>query len=386
MESYIKMNSAINNLVIAFIVILSGMEARASMEVTGNAKLYGIRKDLPQLPTARNSLQASTKIQSLYTFNDSTKLESAYEFFINIEKPVTHTNKIADYRVIDFKPYLHDEQATSETKILLMHNLNRLNFNLNTTVGDFAIGRQPIAFGSSKSINPTDTLTPFAINTIDKEERNGVDAFVHKLALNELSVLETGVVIGEDAKKEKSAIYLRPRFNIEKLEVVFSAMYFKEKKLIGLDLQHPIEDAGFWFETAFVDQKKVARTNVADFWRTTTGVDYKFASSLYLAFEYHHNGASGKTNVRDPLSFIYLRDKHYFILTSSYEFTPLITGSIQNYYNTHDQSNLSALKIDYNYSDNVYFNLGSFYSIGHKNNTEMGRLGKTFYTSVRYYY
>lgn len=365
------------------------LNAHATIEWAGNVKAFGINKDLPSYAQPRNSLQVSNKNSLLYSFNDQIKFEAAYELTALYEKPTAHQNVISSYRLNDFKPYLHDEKPNTEHKTLLLHNLNRFNLNLSTEFGDFVIGRTPIAFGSSKSLNPTDVLTPFALNTIDKEERMGVDAIVYKKSLGEISFLEIGSVLGKDAEKETSAIYVRPRFNINEYEITLTAMNFKEKNLLGFDLQHPIRDAGFWFETAFVDQDSSKRTLLdpkKDFWRVTTGLDYKFQSSLYLSGEYHYNGSSGKLSPLRPLDFIYLRDEHYLILTTSYEFTALLIGSLQSYYNTHDQSSLNLLKLEYNLSDNAYLSLGSFWSIGNKYSSEFGRTGKTHYASVRFYY
>lgn len=373
----------------SFLFVTTLSNVYASLEWSGNLKAFAINKDLPSYPDSRNSLQLSTKNAVLYSLNEQTKLEAAYEFTLLNEQPTSHQNIISAYRLVDFKPYLHDESPSNEHKTLVLHNLNRFNLNLNTSLGDFVIGRVPIAFGSSKSLNPTDVLTPFALNTIDKEERMGVDALVYKRALGEISFLELGSVLGKEAKSELSAVYVRPRFNIDEYEITLTAMRFKEKNLLGLDLQHPIKDAGFWFETAFVEQDSKERTRLDpknDFWRVTTGVDYKFQSSLYLSGEYHYNGSSGKLNPVRLLDFIYLRDEHYFILTTSYEFTALLIGSLQSYYNTHDQSSLNIFKLEYNLSDNAYLSAGSFWSVGNASSSEFGRTGKTHYASVRFYY
>lgn len=374
---------------IFFVVFNFSTISRASVEWSGNIKTFGINKDLPAYSRSQNSLQASNKNAALYTYNDQIKFEAAYELTVLYEKPLTHQNTISAYRFDDFKPYLHDEKINTEHKTLLMHNLNRFNLNLNTTLGDFVIGRAPIAFGSSKSLNPTDVLTPFALNTIDKEERIGVDAVVYKKSLGEISFLEVGSVLGKNAQSEVSAIYLRPRFNINEYEITLTAMRFKEKNLLGFDLQHPIQDAGFWFETAFVEQDTSKSTRLdpkSDFWRMTSGIDYKFQSSLYLSGEYHYNGSSGKLNPIRLLDFIYLKDEHYFILTTSYEFTALLIGSLQSYYNSHDQSSLNIFKLEYNLSDNAYLSIGSFWSMGDEISSEFGRTGKTHYASMRFYY
>lgn len=367
------------------ILSLYFMKAAAS-DFSGNFKAFGISRDLPLYDSLENTLQLSTKVQYLTSFSEKTNFEIAYELTTFTEKPKAHSNQKFSYRAVDFKPYLHDEKPNRDYKTLLSHNLNRFNLNTKLELLDVNIGRMPIAFGSAKSINPTDVLAPFAINTIDKEERTGVDALQFKIPYSELALIEVGIIAGDDFEKTKSAAYVRPRFNFNEFEVILTAMNFKEKNLIGFDIQHPVSDAGFWFESAYVDQKPLPMFGVNDFFRLTTGIDYKFASTLYLSGEYHFNGASENNNPLNPLDFIYLRDKHYFIVTASYEFTPLVVGSVQTYYNQKDHSTLSLLKADYNIKDDAYISVGSFYSTGNKRIDEFARLGKTFYTSLRYYY
>jgi hypothetical protein len=41
---------------------------------------------------------------------------------------------------------------------------------------DIFIDRQAVAWGSGRLFNPTDVVTPYAFNELDKEERLGVDA------------------------------------------------------------------------------------------------------------------------------------------------------------------------------------------------------------------
>ncbi len=387
MENSLRMKYVLRimRVICASIISLYLIKAAAN-DFSGNVKAYGISRNTPAYDSLEHTLQLSTKLQYLKTLSEKTNFEMAYELTTFTEKPKFHSTQKNAYRVLDFKTYLHDEKPGLEYETLVAQNLNRLNVNTKLTLMDINIGRMPIAFGSSKSLNPTDVLAPFAINAIDKEERTGVDTLQLKIPFSEVSLMEIGIIAGEDFEKKKSAAYLRPRFNLNEFEVVLTAMHFEEKNLLGFDVQHPISDAGFWFETAFVDQKSVPVLAINDFVRVTTGIDYKFASTLYLSGEYHFNGASGNNNPFNPLDFIYLRDKHYFIGTASYEFTPLITGSMQTYFNSKDQSTLSLLKADYNVIENAYMSLGSFYTIGNKSTTEFARLGKTFYTSLRYYY
>lgn len=350
---------------------------------SGNIKSYPILKRIVGRNDSLKTWQNSAKIQYAHDLPFDVKAEVMYEIFATTEKPFPHSNIIPNYRVKDFKPYLHNEMPSTDYKTTLSHNLNRFNVSTAFSLGDVTIGRQPIAFGSAKSINPTDVLAPFSITTIDKEERAGVDAAVFKIPINSLSLIEAGYVGGENFESEKSAIYIRPKFNYEQFDISFTSMRFREINMLGFDLQRPIRDAGFWFESSYIDQ---TNKRLPDFYRLTTGLDYKFQNSLYLAGEYHFNGAALKNGSLYPLDFIYLRNQNYFIGTSSYELTPLTIASLQSYFSLKDDSNLSSLKVEYNIIENAYIAFGSYLGFGNASRSEFGRYGKIYYSSFRYYF
>lgn len=355
-----------------------------AFDYQGNVKFYNILKDLPTAHDLSRVYQLSNKNQALFDLNSEFKFEIGHEVFVNFEKPKSHRDEIINYRIVDFKNYLHDSPPSNEYEYLISHNLNRLSINYSTPVFDFTLGRTPISFGSAKTVNPTDFVAPISFSTIDKEERTGVDSLIFKIPINALSLIEFGTIFGEDFKNEKSAIYVRPKLNWNENDFGLILSSFKEKKLIGLDWQRPIDSAGFWLEMAYVD---LDLNNYQDFLRLTSGVDYKFANTLYIAGEYHFNGKSQKRPSRTlPLDFIYLRDRDYFILTSSYEFTPLIIGNLQSYYNFKDESTLTMLKADYNFKENYYFSSGIYNGVGDEVFSEFGRLGQTYFLNLRFYY
>jgi len=367
----------------SFLVIFIISPLAFAFSFSGNLKSYPIIRDLPAATETQKAWQNSFKFQAQQSFSDVSKSEAAYEMTATFQKHLPHTTSEPAYRFTDINTYVHDEHNYKDYKTSVVQNLNRLNVSYSFSFADFNLGRQPMNFGAAKSINPTDVLTPFSINTIDKEERFGVDAFVVKVPIEEFSIVEFGTIAGKDFTYEKSAYYVRPKFNIEKFEINLTALKFKKRDLLGFDIQHPISDAGSWLEVAYVDEPE---NKIKDFLRLTTGVDYKFKNSLYLSGEYHYNGASTGTKRLNGEDFIFLRDKHYAIGTASYELTPLLIGTLQTYFNSKDNSAFSNLKFDYNYTDNIYFSLGNYAGLGNSKTTEFGAYGKTYYLSLRYYF
>lgn len=378
MEKLKKMKFVTNFLFLFTLINL----AKAS-DFSGNLKSYPILKENALTSTEERLWQNSFKLQHTYTFSKEFKTEVAYELTTLTALHRPHLTTAPSYRFDDLKTYLHDEQNPAHYETILTQNLNRLNFSWSNPLFDVTVGRQPIAFGSAKSINPTDVLTPFAINSIDKEDRVGVDAVNIKAPLNATSLVEAGFVAGEKLESDKNAFYIRPKFNFQGFDLSLTAMNFKKRKLYGMDIQHPLWDAGTWLEMGVIDESNPA---LKDYLRLTYGVEYKFQSSLYLAMEYHYNGASLNDKKINPSEFVFLQNFNYFILTSSYEITPLLMGTLQTYFNSKDQSVFSIAKLEYNLSENSYVGLGTFAGFGNSKNTEFGKYGKVYFASIRYYF
>lgn len=354
-------------------------------EFSGNFKSYPLIEDLPQYKEVQEAWQNSLKIQSQDSIANNLKTEIAYEITATYEKPIPQAITSPNYRIIDLNTFVHNPTYDFQYYgTLVTQNLNRFNFSYTTYLGDFTIGRQPIAFGSAKSINPTDVIAPFNLNTLDKEDRVGVDAIILKTTLTPSILLELGTVMGKKLNSDTSAFYIRPKFLLEKNEINLMLMQFKKRDLFGFDLQRPFFDAGTWFEAAYVKEPKENGFN--DFFRLTTGLDYKFKNTIYLAGEYHYNGDGtnlGKLRTED---FVFLHHHHYVILSSTYEITPLLISSLQTYFGFNDNSDFTLLKFDYNYTDNLYFTIGSYLGIGNSLNSEFGAMGKIYYSSLRYYF
>lgn len=366
-----------------FIFIATPFHRVAAIDLSGYVKSYPVIRDLPDNRPSLNSLSTNAKLQINADLSNTVKFESSYELSLVIEKPLFHSNSLNTYRLFDLDLYLHDKPPSNKYQATLLQNLNRLNFSFATEQGDLTLGRTPVAFGVSKSISPNDVLTPFAFNVIDKEERTGVDSIIFKKLINSEILLDTGLILGSDAKTENSAIYLRPKITKNQLDLTLSVVRFKEKNSLGFELSHPIKDAGFWIDANYLDNNKIV---LKDFWRGTTGVDYKFQNSFYLALEYHYNGSSLNLSVPYPEDFIFLRDEHYVILTMSHEINPLLIFSAQSYNNLNDDSIFLTPKLEYNLTDNSYLGLGAYLGLGNEKTTEFGRTGNTFYSSVRYYF
>jgi hypothetical protein len=313
------------------------------------------------------------------------------------------------YRAVDLDSLLYPSQDDSIEHFAVNQNLDRAMVTIRTTPADIIIGRQPIAWGSARAVNPTDVLAPFSFETLDTEDRIGIDAVRARIPLGTLSEIDAGYVIGKDLKSENSAFYGRAAFNAHNTDVSLLVMDFRENLLVGMDLAGALGGAGFYIETAFVSTDAFTGRDAAlkeNYFGASTGIDYSFGANSYVFLEYHYNGA-GAADPRDYLGnytkpaytegSVYLMGRHYLIPGAMYQLTPLLSLSASTLINLTDPSFFITPQLDYNITSNGYISAGTFIGIGKKPETtpggnpvllrsEFGGYPNIFFGSFRYYF
>ncbi len=287
--------------------------------------------------------------------------------------------------------------------VRVFQNLDRLNYQYSNEQGDFTIGRQVISFGSSRFINPTDIFIPFNIQTLNQEYRVGIDAVRYQAALGDFSVLDTGFIIGENAKRENSAAFIRSKNSIDGNDIELIMIYLDDAWLLGGGLERAIGDSGFWFETAYMDVGSYGENN---YWRTSIGSDYALNEYIIASVEYHYNGAgSGKPDEYLQLvsqfpyqkAGVFLLGKHCLITAVSWIVTPLITLNSSGFINLGDQSIFVNVVGEVSWTENLYSDFGMYLSYGDgletqvspqqiNSGSEFGSYPFSLYTSLRYYF
>lgn len=134
----------------------------------------------------------------------------------------------------------------------IFQNLDRAMLSVKTEFADIFIGRQAIAWGSARGINPTDTIAPFTFEKLDTEVQIGVDAARMRIPIGFRGELDVGYVFGTDFKFELRAMYLRSEFYVVQTDVSILLLDFRENLLVGFDVARAIGGAGFWFESSLV--------------------------------------------------------------------------------------------------------------------------------------
>lgn len=373
------------------------------------------------LSANKGNIEVHYEVQPLYFSNSDIADLYKGENSLGLTGTVSVANN--QYRYKDLKPVLTDVGD----HVVVLQNLDRLNYQYSNKYGDLTIGRQVLSFGSARFINPTDIFIPFSLQTLNQEYRVGIDAIRYKADVGDFAVVDTGLVIGEGGKKENSAAFLRGKNSINGNDIEVMAIILDGAWLLGTGVERAIGDFGFWFETAYMDwhQKDpvmneafgdlvnnapLSSINKAEnnYWRTSIGSDYALNENIIVMIEYHYNGA-GSSNVDDYSKLstqvpyqkagVYLYGEHYIIPALTWIASPLMSVNASAFYNLSDNSVFLNLTSEVSWTDNLYSDFGMQISHGEtmqskgsgeditfKVNSEFGTYPTSIFASLRYYF
>lgn len=301
-----------------------------------------------------------------------------------------------NYRISDINENLGNR---SSSKRAIYQNLDRLNVQFNLGAGDLTIGRQAISLGSARIINPTDVFLPFKPTTLNQEYRTGIDMIRFQRPTGNLSEMDMGIVLGNDATTKNSAAFFTYKNHWHSSDIAITAIRFAEQNLVGLGIESSIGDMGTWFETAWVRGDK-------NYNRTSIGADYSLSTNVFGQIEYHYNGAGQS----DPNRYaeltghigyekggIFLFGKHYLMPSISWTATPLFSLSVSSIINIDDSSAFLNITGAYSLADNVEIDFGVYVFEGEQLsfdsttpnltiNSEYGSNSDLMYMSFLYYF
>ncbi len=331
-----------------------------------------------------------------------------------------------EYRAFDLNARLYPVEDPDEENLGIYHNLDRLYGGVYLPFGDLYAGRQAISWGSAHIINPTDIIAPYGFTGLNTEEKRGVDAIRLRVPLGAMAELDLGYAAGDEFRYDESLFYTRAKGYAGGLDFSLLAMDFRENLLCGIDLTRSIGGAGAWLEAAYVlpgtfdfdgsggaEIPEEYRSSGPDpdlqYFTSSIGTDYNFGPKLYGYLEYHFNSA-GKDKADDYLEIevepwkhpahnegsVYLLGRHYTGLGFVYQITPLLPLSGLVLFNMNDLSANISLSLEYNFTENVYIEGGTYLGLGKEPQTvggipveyksEFGAYPDLFYTAVKVYF
>lgn len=387
----------------------------ADLFISGYLKSYALWQDETDIKNSAEKITSQFQSQNAMRLMGSGYTESNGNVEVHYEiQPVYYSESMVNnsggigstlsvasnrYRYKDLDVILKEEGD----HVVIWQNLDRLNYQSGNEYGDTTIGRQVISFGSARFINPTDIFIPFTISTLNQEYRVGIDALRYQADLGDFATLDTGLIIGEDAKRENSAVFLRGKNSLEGNDIEGMFIKLDNAWLLGGGLERALGDFGFWFETAYMHLDENASDS---YWRSSIGSDYAISENIILMLEYHYNGA-GSSNPNDYIKLlseepyqkagIFLLGQHYLIPALSWVASPQVFVNASGFFNTGDQSVFINLSSEVSWSDNLYSDFGIYLSYGdtleydastpHVNfGSEFGAYPLSLYASLRYYF
>lgn len=392
--------------------LLSGF-ANAEFQVDGYYKNFSTAFNSPFPNTSMTGIVVNRlRFNLSYAPTDSLSFAFAYDFTPRIQDPLLFSQSAiavgiasSGYRVADLRSPIYPRKDEPVGSVGIYHNLDRASLQFSTDFADFSIGRDAIAWGSARIINPTDVIAPYTYDQLDTEDRVGIDAFRVRIPIGIMGEIDTGYIFGNKFNFDKSAIFLRTQLNAVETDFSILLLEFQRDLLLGLDIARGIGGAGFWLETAYVftepfDDGSDASDN---YLRTSIGLDYSFGGETYTFVEYHFNSAGAKkpedflTNLEQPAytrGGVYLLGTHYIAPGITHQLTPLISLSGQILFNLSDPSTWVAPQLAYNVAEDIHLSVGGFISIGKrpKNGepsefqSEFGSYPNLFFSSFRVYF
>lgn len=383
------------SIVIIMLLLIGGGRSvsAAEVDINGYYKNYSLGFDAPGyigLPAADQEPWTGTvtnrvRLNLLYRANDRLSASISYNLVPRVQDHSLseQSNAVDDvrfpsYRLVDFDSRLYPAPSEGPHSFGIFHNLDRAFVTITTTHADVYLGRQAIAWGSARAINPTDILAPFAFDELDTEDRRGIDAARLRVPLGMMGELDAGYVFGPDGAVDNSAAYLRTKAYIARADVSFLAAAFREHLLVGLDITRAVGGASVWLETAYVFVDLMWSFSHRyhwedDYFRASLGLDHALSPTVYGFIEYHFSEA-GSNHARDYHTLttrpaftdgaVYLWGTHYVIPGITWEITPLISGSAQSLFNITDQSVLVTPQIEYNIAEDMYLAAGAYIGLG----------------------
>jgi len=368
-------------------------------QVGGYLKAFTVVLDAPEAQSEGSSLLRA-RVRADWRASDSLSAQIAYELAPRIQ---TFRSSVDDsesaagaYRIGDLSDAALSSTRQDASILDVVQNLDRAYLFAATPLADITVGRQPLAFGSARSVNPTDVLAPFAYEALDKEERIGVDAVRLQAPLGEMSELDAGVVLGEDLARDRSAAYVRAKGYLLSTDIATMAMEFRQHRMLGIDVARAIGGASAWFEGAYTSVE--AGDTRDGFARASVGADYHLSFGAYTFAELHWNGA-GSTNRDDYAEIaetspyregiVRFLGKGYAACGVSYAITMLFGANAQALLNLADGSVLISSGVEYGFGQDAFIRAGTFYGVGSRGSsggTEFAAYPNVCYASVSLYF
>lgn len=246
------------------------------------------------------------------------------------------------------------------------HGLYRAWAGVEGDRGALRVGRQRVAWGTGKLLNPTDVLNPYDPVSVERDERPGVDAAYARLALGDLSQAEAAYAPHDDW--DRSFLLGRVRSNWRAYDVSLmggKTAFSTGTWIAGGDFAGNLWDGTLHGELAYAEPRP----------RWLLGYERSFARDVTVLVEYFNNGRAVR-----PLT-----GTHYAGGSVGWEPHSLVKLELYGMSNLRDGSQLLAPSATWNALQDLHLTLG-WQRFGGGKRSELGRLPNVLYAQAQLYF
>ena len=212
-----------------------------------DVSLAGYHPDIPLLGSVSNRV----RFDFGYRLWPALRFDAAYSIAPRVQDPMLFASDIFgtvidpySYRCDDLDSRLYPRDQVDISSVAIYQNLDRAFFTLSLPQADLLVGRQAVAWGSARTVNPTDVIAPYAYTELDTENRVGVDAVRLRVPIGFMGEIDAGWVFGDDFRQDNSAWFLRGRTNLARTDISGMVVGFRDHLMLGADMTRAIGGAG----------------------------------------------------------------------------------------------------------------------------------------------
>lgn len=244
-----------------------------------------------------------------------------------------------------------------ESDQVILHSIiDRLWLQYESEKWSIRLGRQRINWGMTGVFNPNDLLNQYNFLDFDYEERPGADALRVQFFPNFSSHFELAMAADNEGLRTAALLY---RNNAYSYDFQLLGGYYDEFLTTGGGWAGAIGGLGFKGEANYY---LPLNENEQEVLVASMDLDYVFSNGLYLTLGYLYNQSAAEglgvlafnsvsdgqvLSPRNP--YIY---RNTALLTFSYPFNPLISGSFTSMYSTDANSTIIFPSITYSLGTN----------------------------------
>jgi len=403
-QTYIRMKnlrSILNGFLLLIIFSFNSFAQLSSFELNGYAKYLFSSVKIPYFSERFSDHLIHTRINTRWypVESISAALEARMRGFYgetveNFPNYIDQIKSKHDFVQLDYV-------AWNKNKSIGYVEIDRIWLDWQFKNFQTTIGRQRIAWGTSWVWNITDLFNPLSILDFDYEERPGVDAIRLQYYTGAVSKIEAAFTRGKTRGKSIAAVHAV--MNKWNYDFHLLGGVKNNRWILGGAWSGDISGAGFRGEivASAAPQKSATSINkiprilgesLFDYDKPVFSLalsgDYTFENSFYIHTEvlFNSNGKAKNAAIHQfeaaelgMLSPSRLSMFHEF----SYNFTPLIRGSIFGLFNPNDKSFVAVPSLNWSILENFDLMLIALLFDG-KPLSEFGGFGKMFFIRTKY--